>query len=221
MGCSQELSEFQRGTVIGCHLCNKSSRDISSLLNIPHSTVSCILRKWKCVGVTATQPPSGRPRKLMERGHSQNLVATEMYLKQNINFCETGSCGHLDITIRPKQNMGKIVEGLMVTIHMSKVVLSANLTATQGNCTYDLTTKLLVWDIEKLNPQELPNLRDKNPSLNIDLKIQQLTISGLKVSPLYMYGEKYKQFKGVKYLTKAGELQVQAKVMTNAESSRQ
>ena len=39
MGRSQELSEFQSGTVIGCHLCNKSSREISSLLNIPQSTV--------------------------------------------------------------------------------------------------------------------------------------------------------------------------------------
>ena len=26
--CSQELSEFQRGAVIGCHLCNKSSSEI-------------------------------------------------------------------------------------------------------------------------------------------------------------------------------------------------
>jgi len=37
MGCSRELSDFQRGAVIGCHLCNKSSREISSLLNIPQS----------------------------------------------------------------------------------------------------------------------------------------------------------------------------------------
>ncbi|KAL6485501.1 hypothetical protein MHYP_G00048930 [Metynnis hypsauchen] len=39
MGRSQELSELQRGTVIGRHLCSKSSREISSLLNIP--TVNC------------------------------------------------------------------------------------------------------------------------------------------------------------------------------------
>ncbi|KAI4899152.1 hypothetical protein NFI96_013240, partial [Prochilodus magdalenae] len=32
---SQKLSEFQHGTVIGCHLCNKSNREISPLLNIP------------------------------------------------------------------------------------------------------------------------------------------------------------------------------------------
>ncbi|CAI9568054.1 unnamed protein product [Staurois parvus] len=34
MGRSQ-LSEFKRGTMIGCHLCNKSIREISLLLNIP------------------------------------------------------------------------------------------------------------------------------------------------------------------------------------------
>ncbi|CAI9543919.1 unnamed protein product [Staurois parvus] len=53
---SQELSEFKRGTVIGCHLCNKSIREISLLLNIPRSTVSGIITKWKQLGTTATQP---------------------------------------------------------------------------------------------------------------------------------------------------------------------
>ncbi|TMZ26484.1 helix-turn-helix domain-containing protein [Klebsiella pneumoniae] len=66
MGCSQELSEFKHGTVIGCHLCNKSIREISSLLNIPRSTVSGIITKWKQLGTTATQPQSGRPRKITE-----------------------------------------------------------------------------------------------------------------------------------------------------------
>ncbi|CAI9615168.1 unnamed protein product [Staurois parvus] len=57
MGRSQELSEFTRGTVIGCHLCNKSTCEISLLLNIPWSTVSGIITKWKQLG-TATQPRS-------------------------------------------------------------------------------------------------------------------------------------------------------------------
>ncbi|CAI9553923.1 unnamed protein product [Staurois parvus] len=58
MGRSQEFSEFKRGTVIGCHLCNKSTLDISLLLNIPQSTVSGIITKWKQLGTTATQPRS-------------------------------------------------------------------------------------------------------------------------------------------------------------------
>ncbi|CAI9602926.1 unnamed protein product [Staurois parvus] len=35
MGRSQELCKFKRGTVIGCHLCNKSICEIFLLLNIP------------------------------------------------------------------------------------------------------------------------------------------------------------------------------------------
>ncbi|CAI9563067.1 unnamed protein product [Staurois parvus] len=58
MGRSQELSEFKRGIVIGCHLCNKSIREISLLLNIPRSIVSGIITKWKQLGTTATQPQS-------------------------------------------------------------------------------------------------------------------------------------------------------------------
>ncbi|CAI9536938.1 unnamed protein product [Staurois parvus] len=66
MGHSQELSEFKRGTVIGRHLCNKCIREISLLLNIPRSTVSGIITKWKQLGTTATQPRSGRPLKVTE-----------------------------------------------------------------------------------------------------------------------------------------------------------
>ena len=68
MGHSQELSEFQCGSVIGCHLCNKSSCEMSSLLNIPQSAVSDIITKWRRFRTTATQPQSGGPHKMMERG---------------------------------------------------------------------------------------------------------------------------------------------------------
>lgn len=69
-------------------------------------------------------------------------MAIPVYVKQSISFFETGPCGRLDITIGPKQTMGKTVEALLVTIYMPKSVLSANLTATQGSYTYDLATKV-------------------------------------------------------------------------------
>ncbi|CAI9539105.1 unnamed protein product [Staurois parvus] len=53
--------------MIGCHLCKKSICEISLLLNILQSTVSGIITKWKHLGTTATQPRSGRPRKMTER----------------------------------------------------------------------------------------------------------------------------------------------------------
>ncbi|CAI9566440.1 unnamed protein product [Staurois parvus] len=68
MGCSQELSKFKRGIVIGGHLCNKSIHDISLLLNVPQSTISGIITQWKKLGTTATHPASGRLRKMTEWG---------------------------------------------------------------------------------------------------------------------------------------------------------
>ncbi|CAI9539393.1 unnamed protein product, partial [Staurois parvus] len=49
-------------------LCHKSIHEISLLLNIQQSTVSGIITKWKQLGTTATQPRSGRPRKMTEQG---------------------------------------------------------------------------------------------------------------------------------------------------------
>ena len=64
---SEELSDFKHGTVIGCRLCNKTVREISSLLEIPLSTVSDIIRKWKRLVTTTTQPRSGRPCQITEQ----------------------------------------------------------------------------------------------------------------------------------------------------------
>ena len=48
---STELTEVQRGPVMGCHRCHKSVLETSSLLNIPPSPVSGIIVKWKSFGV--------------------------------------------------------------------------------------------------------------------------------------------------------------------------
>ncbi|XP_059928492.1 AP-3 complex subunit mu-1 isoform X3 [Gadus macrocephalus] len=177
-------------------------------------------KRWEAERVLSFIPPDGNFTLMSYHVNAQNLVAIPVYVKQNISFFESGSGGRLDLTAGPKQTMGKTVEGLVITIHMPKAVLSASLTATQGSYTYDPATKVLVWNIGRLNPQKLPNLRgslslqagapkpEDNPSINIALKIQQLAISGLKVNRLDMYGEKYKPFKGVKYVTKAGKFQV-------------
>ncbi|CAI9566868.1 unnamed protein product [Staurois parvus] len=81
MGRSQELSEFKCGAMIGCHLCNKSIRDISFLINIPRSTVSGIITKWKQLGTTATQPPSGRPHKMTSKMCRSRQLSAESIAK--------------------------------------------------------------------------------------------------------------------------------------------
>ncbi|NWZ96216.1 AP3M1 protein, partial [Nesospiza acunhae] len=181
----------------------------------------CIrFKRWESERVLSFIPPDGNFRLISYRVSSQNLVAIPVYVKHMISFKENTSSGRFDVTIGPKQNMGKTVEGVVMTVHMPKAVLNMNLTATQGSYTFDPVTKVLTWDVGKITPQKLPNLKgivnlqsgapkpEENPSLNIQFKIQQLAISGLKVNRLDMYGEKYKPFKGVKYITKAGKFQV-------------
>jgi AP-3 complex subunit mu len=53
-----------------------------------------------------------------------------------------------------------------------------------------------------------PALDTSSPTINVSFKINQLAVSGLKVNRLDMFGEQYKPFKGVKYISKAGRFQV-------------
>lgn len=53
MARSKVLTEFKGGAVTGCHCSKKSAFDISSLLDIPRSTVSAIITKGKLLGATA------------------------------------------------------------------------------------------------------------------------------------------------------------------------
>ena len=80
-----------------------------------------------------------------------SLVAIPVYVKQSISFFESGSGGRMDLTVGPKQTMGKTVEGFVVTIHMPKAVLSASLVATQGSYTYDPATKVTTCHEARIN----------------------------------------------------------------------
>lgn len=73
------LSEFQRGTLIGCHLCKKSSHGISSLQIISQSTVSCVLKTPKSFGTTAPQPQSVR---LAQKHRADSFVELALMAEQ-------------------------------------------------------------------------------------------------------------------------------------------
>jgi transposase len=67
MGRLGELSDFERGLVIGCHISTKSVRDFATLLKSPKSLVGDVIVKWKREGTTTTKPRPGRPRLMTDR----------------------------------------------------------------------------------------------------------------------------------------------------------
>lgn len=62
-----ELTDFQRGMVVGCHLSHQSVRSIVTLLNIPKSTVHDVIKRWNLEHANHPKPRPGRPHKLTER----------------------------------------------------------------------------------------------------------------------------------------------------------
>merc|ERR1712141_86921 len=121
-------------------------------------------------------------------------------------------------TVSPKQVMGRTLESVKLEIPMPKSVLNCSLTPSQGKYAFDPVSKVFSWDIGKIDAQKtFPNIRgslslhsgatipDSNPTISVGFTISQMAISGLKVSRLDLFGEKYKPFKGVKYMTKLGD----------------
>jgi len=176
-------------------------------------------KRWESERILSFVPPDGNFRVISYHIGAQNLVAIPVYLRHSISYKE-GSAGRLDITLGPKQTMGKVVENVVLEIPFPKSVLNVTLTPTQGKYSFDPTTKIMSWDVGRIDTTKLPNIKgtinlqsgapipDSNPTISVQFSINQLAVSGIKVNRLDMYGEKYKPFKGVKYVTKAGKFQV-------------
>ncbi|XP_044262739.1 AP-3 complex subunit mu-1 [Tribolium madens] len=176
-------------------------------------------KRWEAERVLSFIPPDGNFRLISYHISSQSVVAIPIYVRHNLSI-KSGEQGRLDLTVGPKQTLGRTVEGVKIEVLMPKSILNCVLTANQGKYNFDPVSKILHWDIGRIDVTKLPNIRGSvsiasgantteiNPSINVHFTINQLAVSGLKVNRLDMYGEKYKPFKGVKYITKAGRFQI-------------
>lgn len=180
-------------------------------------------RKWDGEKVLSFIPPDGNFR-LMSYHIGSNVnacaVSIPIFVKHNIVFREA-SGGRIELQLGSRNTNGKPLEGVVVEIMMPKSVLNVNLNANQGKYSFDSSTKLLLWDVGRMETgRPLPAVRgtillqsgslipDSNPTIHLKFCINQFAISGVKVNRLDMYEEKYKPFKGVKYVTRSGNFQV-------------
>ena len=68
-----ELSDFQRGGVVALEKVGHSHLEIGKILEIPSSTVSTTIRRFKATGSAASCPRTGRPPKITARGQQKVL----------------------------------------------------------------------------------------------------------------------------------------------------
>jgi transposase len=93
----KELTDFERGEIVGLHKAKIPQRKIAEILNHPKSTVGDVIKKYNEQGLTSTIPRSGRPKILTDRDKRQlvkiikanrNLTLVEITEKFNetLNF---------------------------------------------------------------------------------------------------------------------------------------
>uniref|UniRef100_A0AC35UDW9 MHD domain-containing protein n=1 Tax=Rhabditophanes sp. KR3021 TaxID=114890 RepID=A0AC35UDW9_9BILA len=177
----------------------------------------CIrFRKWENEKMLSFVPPDGNFKLLSYRVGSQSIVAIPLYVKHSFNLVP--GFGKMDLTVGPKHSMGKTLEDVILEMEMPKNIQNCSLTPTHGKYSFDPTSRMLIWNIGKVEQGKPPNLKGcvtvsgtatlESPTISVKFKISQLAISGLKVNRLDMFGEAYKPFKGVKYITRAGNFQI-------------
>lgn len=176
-------------------------------------------KRWESERMLSFIPPDGNFRLMSYHIGSQSVVAIPIYVRHMLTF-KAGEYAKLDITVGPKTTLGRTIEGVKLEISLPKSIMNCLLVVNQGKYTFDPVQKLLHWDVGRIDVSKLPSIRgtvtvapgttnlDSNPTINVQFNISQMAVSGLKVNRLDMYGEKYKPFKGVKYVTKAGKFQI-------------
>ncbi|KAK2193926.1 hypothetical protein NP493_6g10001 [Ridgeia piscesae] len=115
-------------------------------------------KRWESEKILSFVPPDGSFRLISYHIGAQYIAAIPVYIRHHISFRETGQ-GKLDITVGPKQTMGKPIENVILEIPFSKSVLNVMLTVNQGKYSFDPVTKVMTWDVGRIDSTKLPSIR--------------------------------------------------------------
>lgn len=175
-------------------------------------------RRWESERNLSFVPPDGEFRLMTYHIKTPNLVSIPLYIKQLISF-KNVQHGKLELQIGPKRMSSKVLEDVSIEIVMPRNVNNMSLNQSQGKYTYDTTSKVFLWEVGKLDSKSASikgNLTlntsipgpDISPTIIIKFTIKQASLSEVRVNRLDMFGENYKPFKGVKYISRAGVFQM-------------
>jgi len=173
-------------------------------------------QRWEQGRVISFVPPDGNFQLMTFRVKGQ--LQLPIYVKPQITFNDTG--GRVTVMAGTKGfgNLNeRVIEDVVVIIPFSKAIGTVNFNVNQGSISFDEVTKNCRWILGKITKDKSPFLEgtvtlapgaavpDSNPTLTAEFKIMQYSASGLKVDHLSLLNERYKPYKGVKFMTKAGK----------------
>jgi AP-3 complex subunit mu len=174
-------------------------------------------------------PPDGQ-FELMQYRVQVKQFTPPILCHPQVSYSEKNGTGTLDLQIieRGMQMLANntkkplVMEEITVDIIFPKSVRTVDANTEQGTCLFDESTKTLKWNLNKINAKKSvsPTLRgniilhqsasvpDEKPIVLLGFKVPMSTVSGLNVETLLITNEKYKPYKGVRTLAKAGRFQI-------------
>jgi transposase len=144
MGRSVELSNFERGLVIGCHISKKSVTDIATLLKLHKSTVGDVVMKWKREGTTTTKPRLGRPRLMTDRDRRalQKVVRETRQISSETFTCELRSATNCPASTVIVRRELRVME-----FHGSAAAHKPNISPVNAKCLLKWCKELRQWTV--------------------------------------------------------------------------
>ncbi|KAJ0408417.1 hypothetical protein ATCC90586_009192 [Pythium insidiosum] len=174
-------------------------------------------------------PPDGQFELMQYRVQVQQLIPP-VFCHPQVTYNEKTGTGSLELqivtrgmpTLASNSKKSLQVEDISVDVTFPKSVRTVDANTEHGTCIFDESSKTVKWNVGKMNNKKgtMPSLRgniilhqnagvpDEKPIVLLDFKVPMSTVSGLNVETLLLTNEKYKPYKGVRTLTKAGRFQI-------------
>jgi len=219
------------GAVVSCEVlgtiqCNcrlSGMPDISLTFGQPDIMQDCSFHpcvrfgRWERERVMSFVPPDGNFQLVSYR--VDRPFQMPIFVRPQISYNAHG--GMVNVTVGSKQGgQEKPMEDIKVMVPFPKTVSTVSLNTSVGNFVFDDITKVLEWNVGKIPRDRSPLINgtisfppdtkapEESPTISAEFKIQGQSISGLKVDSMSVLNEKYKPYKGVRSITKAGKFQI-------------
>jgi len=160
-------------------------------------------------------PPDGKFSLMTYR--IRNAGNVPIYVKPTLTYKAGGGRIHVLCGSKGLKDNQQLTD-VAVIIPLPAATLSSTLNCNVGVIKQDQITKMCRWIIGRIPKDKTPELEgnivlppdhkvDDRPTLQAEFAIKMYSVSGIKVEALNIRNVKYKPFKGVRNLAKAGRLQ--------------
>jgi len=213
---SKQVTSFVNGS-LECSVRLSGEPDLSLNFNNPRMLQHvqlhrCVrISRWQKEKVISFVPPDGKFTLLKYR--LPNAGQLPLDIQPLIRLSKQQST--VKVTIAKAGAIDKSIDKILLEIPFPSETLSFSLSASYGKVSQDEITKVVRWHVGRYPKDKQITLEGTvsmpvdwqgsgSPNVRVGFEIKGLSLSNLRVDSLAVHNTKYKPFKGVRHITKAG-----------------